>query len=172
MSLSEFENSIQSDLLRGLVRHWAEARGGRRMPGWDSIRPAAIKAQLPYVWSWKFDRATGEFVGRLAGERIQSIFGVNIRGARMADVFAGHEFDKMLQRHRRVATEPALFRGYGLVFRHLDRFDMGERVILPLAEDGENADGIIGATETRTTLGTPPDGLTLNQEIEEWFALD
>jgi hypothetical protein len=172
MSLAAFEQSIESESLRGLVRHWAEVRRNRRLPGWDDIRPSAIKAQLPIIWSWKFDPGTREFTGRLAGERIQSVFGTNLRGAKMADVFVGHDYERMLARHTRVATGPEYFHGHGLVFRHLNRFDIGERIILPLADDGEHGDGIVGATDFRSNFHQSHEPPLGDSEVEEWFVLD
>lgn len=142
------------------------------MPAWEDIRPSAIKLVLPILWSWKFDRATGEFIGRLAGERIQTVFGRVIRNARMSDVFEGHDFLLALRRHTRVAMEPAFFRGRGLVFQHLGRFDIGERIILPLATEGTLADGIIGATAFQSELGAPPEKLVRKGEIEHWYTVD
>ena len=171
MSLERFEHSVESPALRNVVRHWADARRGRRMPGWDDISPAAIKEQLTIIWSWRFDSASGEFIGRLAGERIESVLGMSIRGVRMSEVFARHDYAKTLARHTRVMREPAFFRGHGLIFRHLDRFDIGERIILPLGDDGEHGDGIIGATEQQSNYGTPPEDVVRGAEIEEWFTL-
>ncbi|HTW35771.1 MAG TPA: PAS domain-containing protein [Rhizomicrobium sp.] len=171
MSLERFEHSIESLALRNVVRHWAEARGGRRMPGWDNLNPAAIKAQLAIIWSWRFDPVSRQFIGRLAGERIESVLGMSVRGTPMSEVFARHDYAMALARHTRVVTEPAFYRGHGLVFRHLDRFDIGERIILPLADDGEHADGIIGATEFHSNYGTPPKDVERGAEIEEWFTL-
>jgi len=172
MSAEDFLADIESPQLRVLLHHWLEVRGQRRMPSWHDIRPTTIKAQLPIVWSWKYDRASDKFTGRLAGERIQAVFATNIRGAAMSDVFSGHDYARMFARHKRVLSEPAFFRGRGLVFRHLDRFDAGERIILPLAGDGSNGDGIIGATDFQSNLGAVPDDVLRVGEIEEWFAID
>ena len=172
MSLERFEHSVESPALRNVIRHWAQARGGRRMPGWDDLKPSAIKEQLTIIWSWRFDPVSCEFIGRLAGERIESVLGMSVRGARMSDVFARHDYAMAFARHTRVMTEPAFFRGHGLVFRHLDRFDIGERIILPLADDGEHGDGIFGATEYQSNYGLPPEDVVRGAEIEAWFTLE
>ena len=141
------------------------------MPGWGDLKPSAMKEQLKNIWVWRFDSASREFVGRLAGERIESVLGLSIRGARMADVFARHDYTKAFARHLRVMTEPALYRGHGLIFRHLDRFDMGERIILPLADDGEHGDGIIGVTEFESNYGAPSEDVLRGAETGSWFTL-
>jgi hypothetical protein len=165
--LPEFLSAIASPLLRELAEHWTEVRGSRRMPAWRDIRPAKIKAQLTIIWSWNYDRARDRFTGRLAGERIQSAFGRSIRGEPMEEVFAGHDYPTFLERYRRIVCEPALFRGHGEVYRHLDRSDIGERIILPLADDGICGDGVIGATDFRSGYPGPVRGETC-----EWYSLD
>jgi len=171
MSLERFEQSLESSALRNVAHHWAAARGEKRMPAWDDLKPSAIKEQLNIVWSWRFDPVSRQFIGRLAGARIESVLGMSIRGARMADVFGRYDYAKALARHTRVMTEPALFRGRGLIFRHLDRFDIGERIILPLADDGEHGDGILGVTEVQSNYGTPPEKVVRGAEVESWFTL-
>lgn len=172
MSLERFEHSIESPALKQVVRHWAEVRGDRLMPAWEDLKPSAIKEQLKIIWVWRFDPASSEFIGRLAGERIESVLGMSIRGARMSDVFARYDYAKAFARHLRVMTEPALYHGEGLIFRHLDRFDMGQRVILPLANDGQHGDGIIGATEFESNYGEPPDDVLAGAETPSWFTLE
>ncbi len=167
-----FIAAIDSAALQRVAGHWLDVRRDRVMPGWNDIRPGAIAAQLSIVWSWKFDRMNGEFTGRLAGERIRQVLGTNFRGAKMSDVFSGHDYARIFARHKRVLAIPELFLGKGLVFRHLDRFDIGERIILPLADDGVNGDGIIGATDFVSNRGAPPDSGALAGEAERWFALD
>jgi len=172
MSLERFEHSVESPALRNVIRHWSEARGTRRMPGWDNLSPAAIKEQLTIIWCWRFDSVSRDFVGRLAGERIESVLGMSIRGVRMSQVFARHDYAKALARHMRVMTGPAFFRGQGLVFRHLERFDIGERIILPLADDGAHGDGILGATEYQSNYGMPPEDVLRGAETAQWFTLE
>lgn len=85
MAFESFLSSITSASLRAVALHWNAARGNRLMPSWDELRPAAMAKQLPIVWSYKFDRSTGEFTGRLAGDRITEVFGKSLRGMRPRD---------------------------------------------------------------------------------------
>jgi len=116
------------------------------MPGWKDIDPTAIGPYLKIIWSWKYDRDSDSFTGRLAGDDIIRVFGENPRGMRMQDFFAGKQFDMIFERHRRVVVEPAFARGFGQVFVHAQRYGQGERIIMPLASDGLHGDGILGAT--------------------------
>jgi len=172
VSFQQFLQSIRSSRLVSVAKHWDEARRGKRMPGWGDIRPSVIKAQLPIVWSWRFDDVSQQFVGRLAGNEIERAFGQSFRGRAMADVFKDHDYEKFRARHTRVMQEPALFIGRGLVFRHLKRLDVGERIVMPLAEDGVQGDGVLGATDAKTRVGQVNDELVREGEEESWFALE
>jgi hypothetical protein len=170
MSFEAFERAIVSDELKSVARHWNEARGTHKMPAWVDIKPNAIAAQLPIVWAYKYDPATDSFTGRLAGERITAIFGKSIRGLPMTDAYPGSEYPALFARTKRVVVEPAFMRGHGIVFRHLNRTGTGERIVLPLADNGEQGDGVIGATEYSLTAEPTREELAAG-EILEWFAL-
>jgi hypothetical protein len=141
------------------------------MPAWADIKPSAIAAQLSIVWSYRYDPATDTFTGRLAGERITAIFGKSLRGVPMSEIYPPNEYPALFARTKRVIVEPALMRGHGVVFRHLNRFGTGERIVMPLADDGIHGDGVFGATEYSVTSEPSLEAYSAG-EILEWFALD
>ena len=166
MSFKEFEQAIASPGLKRVANHWNEARGANRMPSWKAIQPKAIAAQLPLVWVYDYNRAAKQFTGRLSGDQIDRMFGKNLKGVPMSDLYPAAYFQRLFDRSKRCVCEPALYRGEGIVFRHLDRYGQGERIMLPLARDGQTGDGILGATKYQTMVGRP----TVNmEEVESWF---
>jgi hypothetical protein len=166
-----FFESILSDDLKMVAEHWRAVRGSRLMPGWSDIRPSAIVAQLPSVWSYKYDPATGEFTGRLAGERIARIFGREFRGSPMARIQPAADFPWVYGMCKRIVSEPSFYRGTGLLYRHLNHFGTGERIIMPLSSDGIVADGILGATDYRLEPGTTESAAPVLHESEQWFSV-
>lgn len=138
--------ALSSDRLRRILSHWDDVRGDRLMPGWEDIDPVAIARELPIIWAWKYLRETDSFQGRFAGEEINAIFGKSLRGADMREFFADWEYERVFQKRRRVVTEPCIAVGTGHVFVHADRYGVGERIILPLAGNGRDGDGVLGAT--------------------------
>ncbi len=156
VSFAEFLSRIESPRLRAVAEHWNTARGVLRMPGWSNIDPIEIARQLPIVWAWKYDRAADRFTGRLAGEDINAAFGKSLRGADMAEFFRDFEYERIVEHYRRIVNEPCFFHGDGQVFRHVNRVGVGERIIMPLAADGEIADGLIGATLYKFGLSDSP----------------
>lgn len=142
----DFLSRLRMPAVRDIARHWAAARNGRRMPGWSDIDATVIAPHLSIVWSWRYDRASGDFTGRLIGQTIADLFGKSIRGVRMQDYFEGKILEAVHTRCHRVVTTPCFSRDFGDIFRYRDRAGHGERIILPLAEDGIHGDGVFGIT--------------------------
>lgn len=166
MSFADFAASIVSPDLQRIAMHWNEARGLRAMPAWRDMRPAAIAPQLRFVWSYRYDAAADEFVGRLAGDTIARIFGQAFRGTRLKELQTRIDVPFLSARFRQVISGPMLFRSEGDVFHQIDRHGYGERIIMPLSEDGETPDGIFGATRYQTSY-QPQRG----QMMETWCAI-
>jgi hypothetical protein len=172
MSFKAFEDATQTDVLRELLQHWHDAKGDRRMPAWSDIKPASIKSVLPSVWSWKYDRAADRFTGRLVGDRIHKLFGANNSGRSIEDCFPRNYCAVIVPLFRRIVTTPEFYREIGPVYAHLGSACTGERIALPLADDGENGDGIIGATHFVLEGPLASENTALTATTEEWFALD
>ena len=168
MSFVEFERAIVSPALKRVANHWNAARGFKRIPTWSAIRPAAVAAQLPLIWSYIYDRESDTFTGRLSGDQIDRIFGRNLKGVPMAELYPAGDYGRLFERLKRVVCEPAFFRGEGMVFAHLDRYGQGERIVLPMTKDGATGDGIFGATEYQTVWG---DSAKHQAEVETWVSL-
>lgn len=176
MLAQEFDRffaALEAPGLRNVAFHWQAMCCQDAIPGWRDLDPAAITPELPIIWSWRYDRAADRFVGRLAGEAINAIFGRSLRGQPMEEFFHGEPYQRMFVRYRRVVTEPALYHGTGPVFHHEGRAGQGERIILPLAADGRNGDGLFGATVYEFPL--PSDGPlspeSSTKEIESFFPI-
>ncbi len=171
MSYDAFLAAIGAPALRRIAAHWQAVRGDKRLPAWKDIDPLAIARDLPIVWSWQYDRQTDSFTGRLSGEDINKAFGRSLRGVPMQDFFRDWEFEKIFARHRRVVTEPCFAHGSGPVFIHAQRYGDGERIIMPLADDGVTGDGIIGATVYRPAAPSAQGQLPATAEEVSYYPL-
>lgn len=129
------------------------------MPRWEDIKPSKIAAQLSIIWSYRYDRDGDMLVGRLAGDKIERIFGKTFRGTPMSTLYPADQFPAMFEKFRRVVLEPAFHIEWGLVFKSLEAYGSGERIAMPTSNDGMSADGIIGATvyETFESIHTPTE---------------
>jgi hypothetical protein len=168
MSFEDFRASIASERLRNVAEHWRSAKGARRMPGWKDIRPSRIAAELPLIWTYRYDAATDSFTGRLAGDTIERVLGQSFRGTPMAVLYAKHDYSEFFARCKRVVCEPSLSRSEGTVFKHVDRYGIGERIVMPLADNGENGDGVLGATVYDSHRGAPAEDAL---EALSWFPI-
>jgi hypothetical protein len=169
--LSEFYASISSASLQAVVAHWLEVRANNPLPSWNDLRPAALSRHLPIIWSYKYDRASRTFTGRLAGDRIARLFGKNFRGIPLIEAHAPSAISTIHAGLSRVVLEPAAHRGWGHVIQQGSNFGAGERIMLPLASDHHHADEVFGATEyTFPLLDIHAPTMSIS-EHEEWFSL-
>ena len=87
MTFQAFEQSIETPDLKHVAQHWNNVRGARTMPGWSDIVPSRLAAQLPLIWSYRYDRAADAFTGRLAGDQIERKFGKTFRDTPMTELY-------------------------------------------------------------------------------------
>jgi hypothetical protein len=167
MSYASFRAAITEPALREIAAHWDAVRGDRRMPAWRDIDAYALAPHLPIIWSWRYDIIRKTFIGRLAGEEINAMLGVSIRGKTIEECFAPDVAAVVRQRYQAVMDGPAFMFSYGKVFASAGRTGQGERIVVPLAEDGVRPDGVLGATVYR--LGIVPtarDGVAIDYHNE------
>lgn len=175
MSFGKFVAEMRAPLLRTLADHWQEARGARRMPGWEDIDATRIARCLANIWAWRYDPASDGFTGRLGGENVRAVLGKSMRGVAMRDLFPPGIYEEKVERLRRIVAQPCFMYERGPIFIYAGRWGPGERIALPLAKDGVHADGIIGMT-VYELLGHPGDKAVLDRsqpaELRHFFALD
>lgn len=154
-SIQRVLDALSSEHLKSIVRHWDDSRRSRLLPAWEDIDPSAIRTALPNIWAWKYHRDTDTFTGRFAGENINEIFGKSMKNADMKEFFSDWDYEKVFRKRHRVVTEPCIAVGSGFVFIHAERYGLGERIILPLAKNGVDGDGVLGATTYEFTKLDP-----------------
>jgi hypothetical protein len=167
----EFERSIASPALKEVAAHWHEARRDRRMPAWSDIKPSRIAHHLSLVWSFRYDAARDDFFGRLVGDRISRHIGKDFRGLPLAEAYPPDAAEWVRARFRRVAREPALYNHAGTVVIQRHQPGQGERVLMPLSEDGVTADGVLGATILHDANAMPLTLVEPDAAAERWFSL-
>ena len=143
---------IQDARLATLLDHYLEARGERPMPSRRDIDALAIAPLLPHVWICEYRAAEGTFRYRLAGEEINQVFRGRVAGRLLSELVLGEHFDKTNASFLGIVERRQATLTSGPIYRCLERVALGERLALPLSEDGETADGIIGATIRRTLV--------------------
>lgn len=169
MPISNLQTVIRSSRLGHLLRHWHETRHNRPMPAWEDIRPAEIKAELPIMWSYRYDAQQDDFVGGIAGDAIQRLLGGPIKNMSFSRVHH-RDYAKFFARAKRVMFQPAIFLGRGLLFEERERQCYGERIILPFSSEDGRTKGIIGATDFKFSF-MYQSGQEARDEVEQWISL-
>jgi hypothetical protein len=123
------------------------------------------------VWCYDYDVDTDDFIGRLAGNAIVGISGIQFKGSKLSRLRPVDRYPRSLDRARRILHEPALYRGLGLVYRSPESCGFGERISMPLAGDGRSPPGIFGATEFKSLAEWQKIGASTEGEEEAWFSL-
>jgi hypothetical protein len=144
--------TIQAPALKLVYAHWREARGGRTLPAWRDIDAVVIGKYLPMVWAWRYDLTQKTFIGRLAGEEILTVLGKGIRGRPLEQCFPANAVQVVLDRYLAVIRGPRIMHTIGHVHMKTGRHGIGERLVMPLGDDGVTGDGVLGVTEYRLNL--------------------
>jgi hypothetical protein len=74
-----------TDAQEVLIQHWQSRRDGEGRVARDNIDPGALRSALACISIVEVDEA-GEGRFRIAGSRLREIFGVEVRGMRLADI--------------------------------------------------------------------------------------
>ncbi|HWU56554.1 MAG TPA: PAS domain-containing protein [Rhizomicrobium sp.] len=167
MSFDAFVRSLASPALKDIALHWGVARGANTLPSWEQIDLQALRAEVSLIWVYRYDAQTGRFTGRLAGDRITKALGKNLRGLPLDDAHSAKDYLWVHRYLTRVVTRAMGYRSAGKLYKQAGRFIEGERIALPLASDGANADGVLGASDYRQPhLEGPFEILTENEVWE------
>lgn len=106
----------------------------------------------------------------MAGEAITAVFGESLRNRSLEDFFKNRGYEDIRERFHRIVDEPAIYVGRGAVFDYAGHYGSGERIIMPLADDGLHADGLLGAT-TYAFAGAGDAGTPQSHEQIEFSPL-
>jgi hypothetical protein len=143
---------VKDERLRRLLRHWLECRGGGLAPKRSVIDPTAIGPILSSVWMCDYLPDERRFRMRLAGEDINRVYGRNVTQCTFEEIITPALLPDLMRRYRRVVEEPAIMHCAGNIYLASDRSDVGERLVLPLADDSGAIRHVIGASVYRMEL--------------------
>ena len=119
-----------------LLSYWSAQRAGSLVPERRSFDPAVVAPLLGSFWICERETQPGRFRLRLVGEEVHALVGRRVTGAYVEDVFSPHrgEIAKFLVH---VTETPAIHYSAGPLYRGESGAMSGERLALPMAEDGD-----------------------------------
>jgi hypothetical protein len=137
------------------------------MPSWADLSFSAPSSDTMRLWSFAYDPGTGQFTGISAGNRLGKWVGENFRGRRLVDLHLPANYEEARRFLTRVVTAPLVARTSGRLFAVDSFVVIGERIMLPLAGDGQTGDGILGASD----YAPPPllGAAKMIYENVEWY---
>jgi hypothetical protein len=105
----------------------------------------ADASYLAGIWGFDYDQNSGEFAGRLAGRNILVGYGKNFLGKPLRELYPKPIFELAHAEMTRTVAEPACVRYFGKLFRVGGQVIDGERLVLPVGDDPDHPDGLVGA---------------------------
>jgi hypothetical protein len=132
-----------------LFAYWASLKEGARLPGRRSLDPAGIKRLLPTVSLIDVAPDAGkagglEFRMRLAGTGLYGVYGREITGKRLTDIYNTAAADYWRSELSKVVAERRPAVGvHNLAWRGASHLSI-LWLRLPLASDGQDVDMILG----------------------------
>jgi hypothetical protein len=145
---------------RILFDYWQARRpDDTRLPGRSAIDPAGLRRILSNVWMTDVVRLDGEvyFRERLVGTALTELFGQETTGKFFEEIYKEPHLSRQLATYRHVVAHgrPHLSR---LRVPKAERDHVVyDRLILPLAADGETVDLLLGAHAYEAWPGEDPD---------------
>lgn len=145
--------------MRDVLTWWARARAerlaappaedaGAVLPAHAQLDPARFPKALPSIWlcDWYADQRSARM--RLTGDDIARLFDRPLKGCWLDDLAGERTRPQILEIYRRVAETPCLYHSDGAIYRlSRELHGEGQRLILPLADDGRRVSHLLGVTE-------------------------
>ncbi len=127
-----------------LFAYWASLRDGARLPGRRDVDPGGIKRLLPTVSLIDVVSDPMDFRMRLAGTGLYGVYGREITGRKLSDIYNTSAADYWRFELGKVVSERRPAVGvHNLAWRGASHLSI-LWLRLPLASDGERVDMILG----------------------------
>ena len=127
-----------------LFAYWASRRQGARLPSRRDVDPREIKRLLPTITLTEVVRPALDFRIRLAGTGLYDVYGREITGKMLSDVYNSAAADYWRSELGKVVSERRPAVGvHSLAWRGASHLSI-LWLRLPLASDGERVDMILG----------------------------
>jgi hypothetical protein len=127
-----------------LFAYWASRRAGAKLPGRRDLDPAAMKRLLPTISLIDVQREPLEFRMRLAGTALYDVYGREITGRRIGEIYNNAAADYWRRELAEVVRQRKPMVGvHNLAWRGASHLSI-LWLRLPLAANGTDVDMILG----------------------------
>jgi hypothetical protein len=142
----ELLGQIGSRALHNLVAWWFDKRGERLMPARRDINPIEIPSALGQIWLCDYLSESGHFYYRLAGDEINDFWGFNLSGKYLDEIVPAERLASVTKKYRMALELPAIVYDRACLSLTEEITRNGERIVLPLSDDGRTVNALLGAT--------------------------
>jgi len=162
IELATIEDFIAAADLQRLFDYWCDKRRGRGMPAMGDIDPIDIGWALSRIFLMDYEPEDG-FRYRLAGGEVSKVYKRgNLKGLNLKDILQPERAEEVEQRWLPLVQEPSAICMRGPIYFASGRSALGERLLLPLAEQAEGpVTGVLGMTVCDQFAGEFPNELAL-----------
>lgn len=136
---------LQHPAVRRLAGYWLGRRQSRLMPGFRDIDPVEIADALPALWVIDLHPEGGTRI-RLVGDTVTRRLGFYPGGKTLAEALPARVAVQLRALATPVAVGGLIAHQAGAVLRTAVRPLSGERLVLPLADDGVHVTNLLGLT--------------------------
>ena len=136
-----------SQELRQLHRYWQDKAGDRQMPARRDIDPVMdLPAITPYMWLVDVEEEPPGFRFRLLGTEVVAQYGTDFTGRRLDELGIDGERSAIEREYRETVAvkRPTCYR-HAIDVEETGRYLPYERLLLPLSDDGETVNMLMGA---------------------------
>lgn len=153
----------EPDLFR-LLDYWRDKRKGRPMPAKNDIDPLEIPWALNRIFLASYSPQDG-FRYRLAGAEVATVFGrSNLKDLTMSDILPPDRARFVEGRWMPLVEDRAMIVMKGMIYLAAERTPIGERLILPLADEADGpVTGAFGMTICKWLTGDVPQEVKVSQ---------
>jgi len=155
-----------------LLDVWKAARGAALVPDRRDFDPMAVPHLLHFIWMYRFDPASGDFVCRLAGERINDTWGRSIRGRTLRQIVGEADHPTVFGRWQQIMAVPLV--QYGAASERLSALEIhaAERLLLPLADEDGSRNTMLGISLYRITGNNDHRSALVPEDIQRIRCVD
>ena len=140
VTVDSFEH-VRNPALRHVISYWFDTCSGRR-----DISPIEIPSALAQIWLCDYLPESGRVRYRLAGEEINDFWGLNLSGKYLDEIIPNERLASVTNRARMAIDLPAIVYDRACLSLTEEITRIGERIILPLSDDGRTVNALLGAT--------------------------
>lgn len=157
-----------SEPIGRLFRYWTRLRNNGDVPGIETFDPLQVPDLLPNLWLAGWQDEVGDFVYRVAGDVILATNDRPMHRRSLREIYPETLARNLRDQFTLICAEPCVYHSKGPVYIRINRYGMGERLILPFRGRDGSSPVVLGCTDYHILTqadrqGAAAGGITVEQ---------